>query len=115
MIRVSGYSVGGRDVTTYHLSIQQWVWWKYWRHCLYEMYSLRFPMRVPGYKRLVKAMGGYGISGFGEEHGDFKGIRRLRSWTVDQDLRAFDLNEPHKLLATVEVSKEMYYAAFKIK
>lgn len=127
MIRVSVYTavhfdppvvLGSPRVTpststiTYHATIDEWVWWHWYRHRLYEFYCMKLgiPWKFSWWKWIVERLGGEGIffGLAGETKEEYRGIRRLRSWSINQDFRSYELSRTHTTLATVEISEEIY-------
>jgi hypothetical protein len=110
MIRTSRYTSYHRNGTnTYHVVIEQWTAWKYWRARLYHRYDMWFPVRVPGFRRLVKRLGGETMKGNPFVEGPERFVR-IRAWVVEQDLRCYYYMDQGECLVDVEVTKEVYDA-----
>lgn len=84
---------------------------------LYHWYDMRFPIRVPGWKRFEEWLGKHGGRRLliekhflGNEYRE--NLRdRLYDWTVKQDLRCFDLSKKNStFIARFEVEKDVFDA-----
>lgn len=113
-IRVPGISYGYRrdepGTCHYYLNVDQYVLHEYviWR--VYHWYDTWFPIKVPGFRKLealARKMGGEHRLGYDDP--DPRLRDRLVAWTVNQDIRCYELGKHKaKSLLMVEVTEEQY-------
>lgn len=96
----------------YHLSIQRWKLRDFviWR--LYHFYDMRIPIKIPGWGRFEQFLGGRlgaSIEGFlADSSNEPRWRDRLLSWTINQDMRCFQLSQKNEHIAVCDVDEETY-------
>lgn len=107
MIRYSVYATYGRNQTRYFIEVCEWEQrWKYYRAKLYHWYDMHIPLKVPGWKRLMKLTPWWQYNGPDEF---LVGQHRLMAWSINQDFRCYKYSEAYKTrIGKFEVDKETY-------
>lgn len=72
----------------------------------YHAYDMRIPGKVPGFKWLLKKLGGEAANLIGPEDRSVRG--RIRSWMVLQDLRCYDLTRSGRVsIVSLDVTDDV--------
>jgi len=117
LLEIKSYTYGVRsDIKTrertYVVSLWKQNFWSFLAYEAYHYYDMRFPIKVPGYRRLerlVRRMGGeYRNFDIAKEGLPVRLRDRLVAWTAEQDLRCYELSVKNKRhILTFPVEKEI--------
>lgn len=107
----------------YWVHIEEWSLAHYLRGKIYHWYDMRFPIKVPGWKRFERLLQRLLGADIGRAMGfapDFEGYQeprwrdRIVGWTYLQDIRCFHLNDEEyndaRWITTFELDEETYEA-----